>query len=126
MAGRNRVLAIDDNTVQLSSFRNILGNKYDIFTANSATNALKFMNESKVDIILLDIEMPNISGFEFLKDIRQIASYMKVPIIIVSGKTGQEFYAEARKSGVADVMAKPVIPEVLIDTIDRVISQSQS
>ena len=123
MSGRIKVLAVDDNLVQLNMFRNILEQKYDIFTVNSATNALKFMNESEVDVILLDIEMPNINGFDFLTDIRKIPSYMKVPIIIVSGKTGQEFYAEARKSTACDVLGKPVIPETLMESIEKAITQ---
>ena len=123
MSDRKRVLAIDDNPVQLTLFHNILGHKYDLFTANSATNALKFMNESKADVILLDIEMPNITGFQFLKEIRTIPSYMLVPIIIVSGKTGQDFYTEARKSSAADVLGKPVIPETLIDSIEKAMAE---
>ena len=120
---RIKVLAVDDNLVQLSMFRNVLEQKYDIFTVNSATNALKFMNENDVDVVLLDIEMPNINGFEFLADIRKIASYIKVPIIIVSGKTGQEFYAEARKSSACDVLGKPVVPETLMEAIDKAAAQ---
>ena len=119
MADRIKVLAIDDNLVQLNMFKNILEHKFDLFTVNSATNAIKFMNESEVDVILLDIEMPNISGFDFLADVRKIPSYMLVPIIIVSGKTGQEFYAEARKSSACDVLGKPVVPETLIEAIEK-------
>ncbi|MCL2007041.1 MAG: response regulator [Treponema sp.] len=125
MAERKKVLAVDDNPVQLTLFKNILSNKYDLFTANSATNALKFMNESEVDIILLDIEMPNINGFQFLTEIRTIPSYMLVPIIIVSGKTGQEFFAEARKSSAADVLGKPVVPESLIESIEKVLNKPE-
>ena len=121
MSGK-RVLAVDDNPVQLATFRNILGHKYELFTANSATNALKFMNESNVDVILLDIEMPNINGFQFLKEIRTIPSYMLVPIVIVSGKTGQEFYNEARKSSASDVLGKPVDPDMLIESIEKAIA----
>jgi CheY-like chemotaxis protein len=119
MSYRIKVLAVDDNLVQLNTFRNLLAHKYDLFTVNSATNALKFMNENEVDVILLDIEMPNIDGFEFLKDIRKIPSYMKVPIIIVSGKTGQEFFAKARNSDAFDVMGKPVNPDALTDLIEK-------
>ena len=124
MAGRIKVLAVDDNLVQLSMFRNVLEQKYDIFTVNSATNAIKFMNENQVDVVLLDIEMPNINGFEFLSDIRLVPSYMKVPIIIVSGKTGQEFYAKAKKSTACDVLGKPVIPETLMEAIEKAVAQS--
>ena len=123
MADRKKVLAVDDNPVQLTVFRNILGHNYDLFTVNSATNALKFMNENNVDVILLDIEMPNINGFQFLKEIRTIPSYMTVPIVIVSGKTGQEFFNEARKSSAHDVLGKPVDPDTLIESIEKAVAR---
>jgi CheY-like chemotaxis protein len=75
-----------------------------------------------VDLILLDIEMPNISGFEFLYDIRKIPSYISVPIIIVSGHTEEEFLNEARKSSAADVLTKPVNPNVLVSTIEKTLA----
>ena len=117
------ILAIDDDAVQLKSFKNILHPKYDIWTVNSASNAINFLNSNLVDIILLDISMPNISGFDFLNDIRKIASYMLVPIIIVSGKTGQDFFTEARNSSAFDVLSKPVEPDILIRTIEKAAEQ---
>jgi PleD family two-component response regulator len=126
MERKKAVLAIDDNVVQLNSFRNILSGRYEIFTVNSAANALNFMNANAVDCILLDIEMPNVSGFEFLDDIRKIPSYLITPIIIVSGKTGQEFFSEAKNSSAFDVLSKPVEPEHLISTIDKAISEAKN
>ena len=122
MAETKKILAIDDNMVQLNIFKTILATKYDIQTANSASHALNFLNNNKVDAILLDIEMPNISGFDFLYDIRKIPSYIKVPIIIVSGKTGQGFFELAKSSSAFDVLTKPVIPETLIHTIEKAIT----
>jgi DNA-binding NtrC family response regulator len=124
MSNKIKVLAVDDNLVQLNVFKNILAHKFDLFTVNSAANALKFMNENKMDIILLDIEMPGIDGFEFLYDIRTKPSYMQVPVIIISGKTGQDFISEARKSSAFDVMIKPVNPDTLINTIERAVAQN--
>ncbi|MCL2070524.1 MAG: response regulator [Treponema sp.] len=126
MEKRKSVLAIDDNVVQLNAFRNILSDKYEIFTVNSAANAINFMNANAVDCILLDIQMPYVSGFDFLYDIRKIPSYMITPIIIVSGVTGAEFFAEARKSSAFDVLSKPVEPEHLISTIDKAISDAEN
>ena len=122
MSDKKTVLAIDDNLVQLNMFKNILSKNYNIWTVNSASNALNFLNQNTVDLILLDIEMPNISGFDFLFDIRRIPSYMTVPIIIISGKAGEDFLSAAKESSAADVMGKPVEPDVLIKTIEKVLA----
>ena len=119
MEKKKSVLAIDDDAVQLRLFRNILHPAYDIWTVNSAANALNFLNNNQVDIILLDIAMPNITGFDFLYDIRKIPSYFEVPIIIISGKTGNEFFTEARNSSAFDVLSKPVDPDLLVQTIEK-------
>ena len=116
------VLAIDDNTMQLDMFEKMLSSRYDVRTVNSASHAINFLNSDKADVILLDIEMPNISGFEFLGDIRTLPSYMAVPIIIVSGKTGQDFFEQARSSGAFDVLSKPVKTEALITVIEKALA----
>jgi len=119
MENKKTVLAIDDNLFQLKLFQEILVPKYDLRIVKSASDALHFLNANDADIILLDIEMPNISGFEFLDDIRKIPSYISKPIIIISGNTGEDFLKKARNSSAADVLIKPVTPEILIDTIEK-------
>jgi CheY-like chemotaxis protein len=118
MENKKIVLAIDDNVQQLTEYKCILVPRYDLRVVKSASEALSFLNKNKSDIILLDIEMPNISGFEFLDDIKRIPSYINVPIIIVSGNIGQAFFEKARNSKAEDVLTKPVAPEKLIETIE--------
>ena len=113
------VLAVDDNLQQLNEFKTMLGQKYDLRTVKAASGAISFLNNNKIDVILLDIDMPNISGFEFLGDIRKIPSYFLTPIIIVSGNKGQEFFKEARSSGANAVLTKPVDPNTLINAIEK-------
>lgn len=120
-----KILAIDDNLMLLELFQKMLSPQYDIQVATSASTALNFLNSHKVDVILLDIEMPNISGFDFLYDIRKIPSYMTVPIIIVSGNSGQDYLVKARSSSAADVLIKPVKKELLIETIEKAISAAK-
>ena len=119
MEKKKTVLAIDDNVQQLKEFQYFLTPQYDLRVVKAASEAISFLNNNKVDIILLDIEMPNISGFEFLYDIRKIPSYLEVPIIIVSGNTGKDFFNEARKSSAADVLTKPVLQKDLVDAIEK-------
>jgi PleD family two-component response regulator len=113
------VLAIDDDAQQLREYKEFLVPRYDLRVVKSASDALSFLNSNKVDIILLDIGMPNISGFEFLGDIRKIPSYMDVPIIIVSGNIGHGFNEQAKKSSAFDTLIKPVKQEELINAIEK-------
>ena len=122
MGDLRKILAIDDNLMLLELFQKMLSSNYDIQVATSASTALNFMNSNKVDVILLDIEMPNISGFDFLYDIRKIPSYMTVPIIIVSGNSGPDYLIKARNSSAADVLIKPVKKELLIGTIEKALA----
>ena len=123
MEERKKILAIDDNVMQLEIFKKMLSDKYSLHTASGASAALVFMNANEVDLILLDIEMPNISGFDFLSDIRKIPSYMNVPIIIVSGNTGDDFFAQARSSSAFAVLSKPVTSDMLINTIEKALTK---
>ena len=116
------VLAIDDNEIQLDMFTNTLGTQYDVRVVSCASSAIKYLNDDKADVILLDIEMPNISGFQFLYDIRTVISYMDVPIIIVSAHKEPDFLAEARNSSAFDVLTKPVTAASLIRAIESAIA----
>lgn len=119
MGEKKTILAIDDEMMLLDLFKKMLTPEYNVQTVSSASDAINYLNNNKADVILLDIEMPNISGFEFLKDIREIPSYMDAPIIIVSGNSGEDFLNKAKNSSAFDVLTKPVKKEVLIDTIER-------
>jgi CheY-like chemotaxis protein len=122
MGNKEIILAIDDSAVQLCLFKEMLVPKYDLRVVKSASDAINFLNSNKVDVILLDIEMPNISGFEFLGDIRKIPSYLEVPIIIVSGNSGKEFLDKAKSSSANDVLLKPVNTDLLVRTIEKALS----
>jgi len=119
MTDKKTVLAIDDNVQQLDEYKNMLSANYDLRLVKSAAEAIIFLNRGTADIILLDIEMPNISGFTFLEDIKAIPGYSDVPIIIVSGNSGAEFLERAKNSRASDVLIKPVKQETLINTIER-------
>jgi len=124
MSDKKIVLGIDDNLQQLSEFKSILVPQYDLRVVKSASEAIAFLIRNTADVILLDIEMPNISGFEFLSDLKKIPTFADTPVIIVSGNTGQDFYNTAKNSGVVDVLIKPVKPDILISTIERAILYS--
>ena len=123
MAEKKIILAIDDNIQQLNEYKNMLTGIYDLRVLKSASEAVNFLNRNKaepsIDAILLDIEMPGISGFELLSEIKNIHGYMKTPIIIVSGNSDQEFLKRANESEVSCVLIKPVSQDRLIAAIEK-------
>ncbi|MDR1837964.1 MAG: response regulator [Treponema sp.] len=116
------VLAVDDNVQQLNEFKTFLVPQYDLRVVKSAAEAISFLYKNDADIILLDIEMPNISGFEFLADIRKVPSHIDTPIIIITGNSGSELEGKAKKASVYDIFYKPITPELLINTIEKALA----
>jgi CheY-like chemotaxis protein len=119
---RKIILAIDDNAFQLRVYKEILASRYDFRAVKAAAEALNFLNSNKVDLILLDVEMPNASGFEILVDIRKIPGYMSVPVIFVSGRTEEDFFIQAGNAGAADALSKPVNSGVLVSAIEKALA----
>ena len=117
------VLAIDDNVQQLNEFKTFLVPRYDLRVVKSASEAISFLYKSDADIILLDIEMPNISGFEFLADIRRVPSHIDTPIIIITGNSGPDFEEKAKKASVNDIFYKPIKSDLLINAIEKALNR---
>jgi len=126
MADRKIILAIDDDPVVLGVFTSLLTPDYDLRISKSASDASILMDKIKPDLILLDIEMPNISGFEFLHTIKKNPRYMNVPVVVVSGHCDAAFIEHAEKGGASAVVAKPVKGEDLIKNINDAFNKPKS
>jgi CheY-like chemotaxis protein len=113
MAAIQTILAIDDLPLELAVFENILGNDYNLKISTSAPEAFTLLKTFTPNLILLDIEMPGMSGFEFLHQIRKIPALMSTPVIIVTSHSGKEFSDHAIGEGANDVLGKPVNPQDL-------------
>jgi PleD family two-component response regulator len=118
MAENKRVLAVDDDPDALAILVDLLTPAYDVVTSISAAAASIEMSKKLPDLILLDIEMPDISGFEFLHTIKKNPRYMKIPVLIVSGHFGDEFVSHAKKYGASDFVAKPIDREGFFQKIE--------
>jgi putative two-component system response regulator len=117
------VLAIDDMAVSLTSIRTILQNEYDVRLAKSASMALEMLAQFKVDLILLDIEMPEISGFEFVGLVKNNPSYKDIPIIFVTSHANPQFIDKAMAFGAEGYIVKPFIPEALIKRVKAALGE---
>ncbi|MDR1020978.1 MAG: response regulator [Synergistaceae bacterium] len=118
---RQIVLAVDDLPSNLTKIKEVLGTLYDIRLAKNAPMALSMMNRIHVDLVLLDIEMPCVSGFDFMDICRNDTSKSKIPVIFVTSHATEEFVVRAARAGVRDYIAKPFDPHVLLAKVYDVI-----
>ena len=110
---RGHVLVVDDDEILVSLFSEILGKKYAISTATSGAEALKLLETTPVDLVLLDIVMPEMDGIEVCAAIKANPKTANLPIIFITGKDDDEAEEAALKAGAVDYISKPVKPRVV-------------
>lgn len=116
-----RVLAIDDAAIILSRIKDALGGYYDVVTVNSGVRALRYLEKSKPDLILLDIRMPLRDGFEILRDISAMEDRADVPVIMLTSMEDKRSVMEGIKLGIRDYILKPFDPDDLLERVQRVL-----
>jgi PleD family two-component response regulator len=117
------ILVIDDIIPSLNVIRKILEDDFDVCLAKSTEMASVMLKTNKVDLILLDIEMPEMSGFDYLKQVRQMPRYGDVPVIFVTSYATREFIIQAMSSGAKDFIVKPVFPDILKEKVHGVLDE---
>ena len=126
MPHKKIVLAVDDMPENLTIMRSMLTDYFDVRLAKSSKMALSLLDELKVDLILLDIEMPGMSGFEFLKRLVDRKSINKnTPVIFVTSHADKKLFAEAVNAGAKAYLLKPITSEALYKKIDAVIGMPE-
>ena len=106
----------------LGTLRNVLKDNYDVKIATSVPLALKILNESKVELILSDIEMPDINGFEFMALLKKVPKLSKIPFIFVTSHSSKEFVSLALKQGAKYFIVKPIDPALLRSRVASVLA----
>jgi putative two-component system response regulator len=125
MAGqelKKTILAVDDMPLNLTAVRTILRDDFDIRLAKSPVAALTILNTVKTDLILADIEMPEMSGFEFVDRLRNNAEHPElrdIPVIFVTSHETPDIIGQmvSRNAG---YVVKPIVPRILLEKIGAV------
>ncbi len=108
------ILIVDDEAINIQLVAQILQNDYNLMIARSGKVALQLLNKELPDLILLDINMPEMSGFEVSKEIRNSSEMAsKIPIIFLTANDSRETILEAFKLGAVDYIIKPFQAEEL-------------
>ncbi len=118
-----RILAVDDNIVNLATLEQELKDEYEVIPMSSGRRAIKFLYTEKVDLILLDVQMPIMDGIETLREIRTQENGITVPVIMLTAKKDKETVIEGSKLGIMDYIVKPINSDDLHDRIRRALKR---
>jgi len=113
------IFVVDDNNINLVRADEILSDFYNVFTLASASTMFDLLNEIIPDLILLDIMMPEINGFEALKRLKADKRYAQIPVIFLTGKNDANTKNMGFEMKVMDFITKPFSAPVLLNCIKR-------
>jgi len=118
---KSSILLVDDNHELLSVLKDILvgTGKYTVFTAIDGATALEVCSQILPDCIIVDIKMPKINGYQFIRSLRGDQRYENIPMIILSAFYRDRDVLTGFLAGVDQFLAKPKTPNELIDAIER-------
>jgi diguanylate cyclase (GGDEF)-like protein/PAS domain S-box-containing protein len=123
----SRLLIVDDNEMNRDMLARRLERKgYEIVVVDSAQQLLQRVNQERADLVLLDIEMPEISGLEALKTLRQTYSPIELPIIMVTAKNQSDDVVKALDLGANDYLTKPIDFAVALARIGTQLSHKRA
>ncbi|MGH7628962.1 MAG: ATP-binding protein [Gemmatimonadales bacterium] len=122
---RPRVLVADDNADMREYLERLLGDRYAVEAVSNGTTALHRARERRPDLIIADVMMPGLDGFELLAALRQEPATATVPILLLSARAGEEARVEGLLAGADDYLAKPFNARELVARIDGQLALSR-
>ncbi len=125
MAKKAKVLIVDDEKDFCHFLKFNLENtkKYKVFVANSGQDGIKSTFQKKPDIVLLDILMPKMNGFEVLKQLKEDITTTSIPVVMLSALYDDESKIQAMSSYSHDYLVKPIRMDELTFKIDSILSR---
>ena len=114
MQEKSKILAVDDNSINLAVIEELLGSQYNLMTVSTGIDALKMAQEFRPDLIILDIMLNGMDGYEVCQQIRKSSSLRHTKIIIVSAKAMTSERLKGYQVGADDYLTKPFDGEELL------------
>ncbi|MDR0761398.1 MAG: response regulator [Treponema sp.] len=114
----DKIILVDDNPSNLRTGKNVLSKKYEVYTAPSAAKLFDLLQDINPVMILLDIEMPGMNGYEAIKLLKAKEETRDIPVIFLTGKTDTDNELEGLDLGAIDYITKPFQPALLLKRIE--------
>ena len=121
---KKSILMIDDVKLNLATAKDVLQNEYILYEASSAQEGFDILNKHIPDLILMDLVMPEMDGYEMIEILKSTRRFMGIPVIILTAHTDSENEVKALELGAADFITKPFVPAVMKRRIETQIELS--
>jgi putative two-component system response regulator len=118
-AERKIILLVDDNMASLSMGKNILKDKYNVFPIPSGEKLFDILGKVSPDLILLDVEMPDMDGYEVIKKLKAEQTHQDIPVIFLTSRNDPGNELEGLSLGAIDYVSKPFSPALLLQRIEN-------
>jgi putative two-component system response regulator len=115
---KKKVVLVDDNPVNLKLARNTLMERYNVFTVPSAEKLFQFLEQTLPDLILLDVVMPEISGYQAIETLKNNPRTAGIPVVFLTSKTDTVSELEGFSLGAIDYISKPFSPQLLLKRVE--------
>lgn len=125
MVNRRKILVVDDDPTMVKLINvNLKLNNYAVIEAISGEQALDIVSKDPLDLVVLDIMMPGVDGWEVLKRIRNDPDTEELPVILVTAKTQDSDVIRGWEYGADEYVIKPFNPLLLVEVIKMVLDRS--
>lgn len=116
-----RILAVDDSKTMrdMVSFT-LRGAGFEVLEAEDGMKALTVLNGAQVDLVITDINMPNMDGVTLVRQLRAKPNYRSTPILILTTESGDDKKADGRAAGATGWIVKPFAPDKLLQVVNKV------
>jgi putative two-component system response regulator len=116
---QRKIFIVDDNITNLTAARNLLKSRYDIYPAQSANNLFAMLEKIVPDLILLDIEMPGMDGYETIRRLKADKRFSDIPVIFLTAKGDEDSEFHGLDLGAVDYILKPFSPSLLQKRVEN-------
>lgn len=115
---KKKIVLVDDNKATLVAGKNVLSENYEVYSVSSGERLFKLLDNVVPDLIMLDVEMPEMSGFEVLERLKNLHGFCDIPVIFLTGKSDPESELDGLSLGAVDYLTKPFSPALLLKRIE--------
>ena len=118
-----RILAVDDSAAMRQMVGiTLAGAGYEVQQASDGREALQIAEKQKFDLVITDVNMPNMDGLTLVRQLRSLPSYRFVPLLVLTTEATAERKLEGKQAGATGWLVKPFNPERLLATVAKVLS----